>query len=121
MVSRYNKRMMRGPHWCRVPALGVSTRAHPLPWNPLRDVGVVAKFVAVDLVLPMSLLPPARVAKGELREEGEERSGDEREGAEVVTVVVMMAMVCVTAVRPVAASSSGLSREHGDDQKGETE
>jgi len=71
----------------------------------------------------MSFLPPARVAKGELREEGEERSGDEREGAEVVTVVVvMMAMVCVTTVRPVATPSSGLSREHGDDAyKGENE
>jgi hypothetical protein len=70
----------------------------------------------------MPLLPPARVAKRELREEGDERNGDEREGAEVVTVVVvMMAVVCVTAVRPVAASSSGLSREHGEAYKSENE
>jgi hypothetical protein len=69
----------------------------------------------------MALLPPTRVAKGELREEGDERNGDERKGAEVVSVVVMMAMVCVTAVRPVAATTSGLSRERGDAQKGKNE
>jgi len=77
------------------PALCVSTRARPLPWDPLGDVDVVLKLVAVHLVLPMPLLPPARLAKGELREEGEERNGNEREGAEVVyVVVVMVATVC---------------------------
>ena len=40
---------------------------------------------------------------------------------DAVVVVMMMARVSATAVRPVSATSSGLSREHSDVHQGENE